>query len=93
MTVECVKNATNAFLLHRDQRAANASTHTLLNALQSDKGYDTFNGENGSYLSHCVKSRYVRESRISLFVICGNFTIPCTLKLPLRFTLVDAEDN
>ena len=34
MTVECVKNASNAFLLHRDQRAANAGTHTLLNALQ-----------------------------------------------------------
>ena len=39
------------------------------------------------------KSRYVRESRIDLFVTCGNVTIPCTLKLPLPFTLVDAEDN
>ena len=32
-------------------------------------------------------------SRIDLFVICSNCTIPCTLTLSFRFTLVDAEDN
>ena len=61
MTVDCVKNATNAFLLHRDQRAANASTHTLLNALQWHKGRDAFNGDNESCLSHFVKPQFVRD--------------------------------